>query len=452
MWTVELIVMAAMIAVNALFAAYEIALASVSVGRLQLLVQENRPGARAGLRMKQNMEGSLAAVQLGITLVGAIAAATGGAGAAGQIQPFLERTLHMTSAAAPVLAIAIIVVPLTVVTIMFGELVPKVFSLRNKEWVCLRFSPWMQLFSYAVWPAVWFFENSVRAVMKWGESRWKPEPEGSARHESAELQELRACTTLARMSRLIGHQEERIILGAARLSNRAVSEIMLPADGIKMLDVHDSVMTSLVQAHLDMHTRFPVAERPGEPDSIVGYVNFKDIVALLRLAPQDPSMRAITRPIPSYSDQISIALCLENMIRDYHHIALIRDSAGHVAGMITLEDIIEELLGDIKDEYDRLPHHTMASGNTWVVGGGATLERVKEATTFDLAGDLPTPDAKTLNDWIRGHLGRGVEGGEILERNGFRVVVRKVRRQMVLEAQVGRIPAPAPAPPSAGCI
>ena len=447
MWTVELIVMAAMIGVNALFAAYEIALASISVGRLQLLVQENRPGAKAGLHMKQNMEASLAAVQLGITLVGAIAAATGGAGAGEQIQPFLMRALHMAPAAARVLAISLIVVPLTVVTIMFGELVPKVFSLRNKEWVCLRFSPGMQFFSYAVWPAVWFFENSVMAVMRWGESQWKPELEGSAKHESAELQELRACTTLARMSRLIGHQEERIILGAARLSNRAVKEIMLPADGIRMLDVHNSLMASLVQAHLDMHTRFPVAEKPSEPDSIVGYVNFKDIVALLRLAPQEPSLRAVTRPIPSYTEQTSIALCLENMIRDYHHIALIRDSASRVAGMITLEDIIEELLGDIRDEYDRLPHHTMASGDTWVVGGGATLEHLREATTFDLAKDMPAPEVKTLNEWIRGHLGRGVEGGEILERNGFRIVVRKVRRQMVLEAQVGRMPASGTTPP-----
>jgi putative hemolysin len=323
---------------------------------------------------------------------------------------------------------------------MFGELVPKVFTLRNKEWVCLRLSPAMRYFSYAVWPVVWFFENSVMAIMRWGERRWKPEMEGSFKHESAELQELRASTTLARMSRLIGHQEERIILGAARLSNRRVREIMLPADGIRMMNAGDSLTDCLVRAHLDMHTRFPVSERVGDPDGIIGYVNFKDIVALMRLAPQAPSLRAVTRPIPSYLDETSIALCLENLIRDYNHIALIRDAVGKVAGMITLEDIIEELVGDIMDEYDRLPHHAMQSGEAWVVGGGIPLDRLREISAFDLAADPPPKGAKTVNEWIRGHLGRDVEGGEVLERNGYRLVIRKVRRQMVMEAQVGRVP------------
>jgi putative hemolysin len=126
------------------------------------------------------------------------------------------------------------------------------------------------------------------------------------------------------------------------------------------------------------------------------------------------------------------------MIRDYHHIALIRNAPGRVVGMITLEDILEELVGDIGDEYDRLPHHAMPSGPAWVAGGGITVAKLREATGFDLSGGLPSLDGKTLDDWIRGHLGGGVEGGEILERDGFRVVIRKVRRRMVLEAQVAR--------------
>ncbi|HVP89596.1 MAG TPA: hemolysin family protein, partial [Terriglobales bacterium] len=434
-----LVVMVAMIAVNAVFAAYEIALASVSLGRLELLVHENRRGAKAALHMKQNVEASLATVQLGLTLVMAIAAATGGAGAGEQLAPAFQRRLGMAGPAAHLLAIAAVVVPLTVVTIMFGELVPKVFSLRNKEWVYLRLSPAMQYFSYSVWPAVWLLENSATAIMKWGEGRWRPRLEGSPRQEAAALQELRACTALARMSRLIGHQEERIIMGAARLSARPVKEIMLAADGIRMMYVGDSLADCLVQAHLDMHTRFPVTERRSDPQGIIGYVNFKDIVALMRLAPKGPSLIGITRLIPSYTEETSIAVCLENLIRDYNHIALIRNAAGQVVGMITIEDIIEELVGDIMDEYDRLPHHSIQSGQAWVVGGGITLDRLKDISGFDLAADPPAQGAKTLNEWIRGHLGHGVEGGEVMERGGYRVVIRKVRRQMVLEAQVGKV-------------
>jgi CBS domain containing-hemolysin-like protein len=98
------------------------------------------------------------------------------------------------------------------------------------------------------------------------------------------------------------------------------------------------------------------------------------------------------------------------------------------------------------DEYDRLPHHSMQSGSAWVVGGGIALDRLREISSFDLGGDLPLHGAKTLNEWIRGHIGHGVEGGEVLERGGYRVVIRKVRRQMVLEAQVGRAASEEPGP------
>ena len=172
MWTIELAVMATMIVLNSVFAGYEIALASVGLARLDTLVKENRRGALAAWRMKQDMEASLAVVQLGITLVAAIAAATGGAGAEESIAPGLQ-SLGLSPAAAEILAIAMVVVPLTVVTIIFGELVPKVFSLRNKEWVCLKLSRPMEWFAYSVWPAVRFFEGSVGLIMRWGERRWQ---------------------------------------------------------------------------------------------------------------------------------------------------------------------------------------------------------------------------------------------------------------------------------------
>lgn len=174
MWTVELIVVAVMVAFNSVFAAYEIALASVTVARLDGLVKQRRRGAAAGLRMKQNMEASLAVVQLGITVVGAVAAATGGAGAEESIEPILNGW-GVSASVSQILAIAIVVAPLTVVTIVLGELVPKVFALHNKEWVCLKLSPPLEWFSYSVWPAVWFLENTVTWIMKWGEWGWKPD-------------------------------------------------------------------------------------------------------------------------------------------------------------------------------------------------------------------------------------------------------------------------------------
>ncbi|MBN1393994.1 MAG: HlyC/CorC family transporter [Pirellulales bacterium] len=441
MGLVELCVMAVMVVFNGVFAGYEIALAAVTLARLRVLVGENRAGAKAALYMKENMEASLATVQVAITLVGAIAAAIGGAGAAEGIKPFLQERLGFSPTVAAVLAIALVVIPLTFLMIMFGELVPKVFSLRNKEWVCLRLSPVMRWFCFSVWPAVWLFETCVTTLIAWSERRWRPRIHPGAKSEAVELLELRAQAASARASRLIGEREEGIILGAARLSSQTVREVMLPAEFITLLSADGSLEECLVAAHLEMHTRFPVAERSGDPQSIIGYVNFKDLVALMRLSrPHKASLRSVLRPLPSVGGDLALTACLERLIREHTHIAKVRDAGGKIVGLITLEDILEELVGDIQDEYDRLPVHAVRSGWAWVVGGGLSLERMKELTGIDLAADPPdsTPEGvlRNVSDWIAGHLQKRLRGGDMVNRPGIHAIVRKVRRQKVLEAQV----------------
>lgn len=438
MWGIELAVMLAMIALNGVFAGYEIALASVSLARLESLAKENRVGAKAALAMKRSIERSLAVVQLGITLVGAIAAATGGVGARGQIVPYLVDDAGLSPVLAAPLAIALVVVPLTVVTIVLGELAPKVFSLRNKEWVCLRLSPVMSWMAGSTWPVVWCLEKSAMLVTHWGERRWRPGSRLGLRSEAAELQELRAIAALARTAKLIGAQEESIILSAARLSSRPVRESMLLAEHISMLDVDTSLPEALVVAHLDLHTRFPVTERPGDPQAIVGYANFKDIVACMRLASPNPSLRSVVRPIPAVGEGLPLSTCLEQMIREHAHIALVRNGAGKVVGMITLEDIIEELVGEIQDEYDRMPTHIKPSGTAWVVGGGAPLARLAEATGINLVSGGASPPPRTLNEWTVERLGRPVHGGDVVRHGDVCITVRSVRRQQIHEAQVSR--------------
>jgi len=436
MWGFELAIMVAMIGINSVFAAYEIALTSMSLARLRRLMDDHRSGAKVALYMKQNMEASLAVVQLGITLVGAIAAAVGGSGAEENVAPVLISRLGVSEGTAEVLAIALVVVPLTVVTIVAGELIPKVFALRNAERVCLTLSPFMRWFSFSVWPAVWLFETVVMGVMSWGERRLGSGDAGKSK--TVELQELRTIAAMARASRLIGHREERIILGAMELQSRLIRTIMLPAEHITTLDANASLADNLITAHLDMHTRFPVVTRKGDPQTIIGYANFKDIIATMRLAPHEPTFRTIIRPIMSLNDDERIAVCLEQMMREHTHIALVRDAGGKVVGIVTLEDILEELVGEIEDEYDRLPAHIIESGSSWITGGGVSVDRLKAVTGIDLSVDFPAAGARTLNDWVSGHLGREVRGGDVIERVAVRVVVRKVRRKKVQEAQVSR--------------
>jgi putative hemolysin len=434
MWGVELAIMAIMIVLNGLFAAYELALASVALPRLQALADQHRLGAKAALSMKQSIEGSLAVIQLGITLVGVIAAATGGAGAAEDVAPLLQANFGWTETVAEFCSLTLMVIPLTIVTIVFGELIPKVFALRNKEWVCLRMSPGMFWFAFAIWPVVWCLEGSVKGMLKFGERFWQEHMDEHGEEKGLELQELRASAALARTSRLIGSHAEQIIVEASELSQRTVRDIMLPAEFISLLDLKSSIGEALIAAHLDMHTRFPVTAETGNPQAICGYVTFKDIVTHMRTSPQDPSLQGIVRNIASFSDDLTVAQCLERLIREHLHIAIVRDAEGKVVGMVTQEDLMEELVGEIEDEYDRLPGHLVPIGQGWIVGGGLGLDAIRRQTGIVLTDEAAPKEIRTLNDWISHELNGPIRGGEIIHTSQARVIVRKSRRHKVLEA------------------
>jgi putative hemolysin len=433
-WGIELTVIALMIAVNAVFAGYEIALASVTLPRLRALEEQGRPGAATAVRMKEGIEGSLAAIQLGITLVGAIAAATGGASAMTGVAPWLGETLGVSGRIAEVAAIASVVIPITAISIVFGELLPKVFALRHKEWLSLKLSPVMQWFARSARPVVWLLERSVSFLVDTLLRRWQPTAPSEEVRAGVAVSELRGTTALARRLRLIGRREERIILAAAALRRRAIREILLPAQDIAMLHADDSLIDALLQAHMDMHTRFPVSERRGDPQSIAGYVCFKDIVIQTRLSTGETSLRGILRPIPSLLESTPIGNALEVLMREHSHIALVRDARNAVTGMIALEDIIEELVGEIEDEFDRLPTHAVQSGPGWLVGGGITLGRLRDATGIDFASRDGADGAQRLTDWVCARQGGKVQGGEVLDHDGLRLMVRKVRRQKLQEA------------------
>ena len=433
MGTFELLVIALMIAFNSVFAAYEIALASIGLGRLHALVNQKQGGAASALRMKENMEASLAVVQLGISLVAAVAAATGGAGAAEKVEPMLIEAGFSETVAA-LLAITLVVAPLTMITILFGELVPKVFALKNKEWICLKLSPPMEWFSYAVWPAVWFFEKSVTGIVSLFGKRSGNEGDVS----EAAIQELRGAASLARISKLIGRREEGIIVSASRLSATPLSDIMLPAEYMGLLSADETMENALQLAYQTMHTRYPVTEQPGSPQRIVGYVNLKDIVAEETQGGENKKVRTLIRPIASFAAKASVSECLERLMRERQHIALVRDN-DRVVGMVTLEDIVEEIIGEIHDEFDRLPTYIRRSSDGWVAGGFASLHHLQHMTGLTLKPVSEKP-VLNVNDWILEHLTDPPTSGMTFDDENVRVVVRKTKGALVREAFIYSLP------------
>ncbi len=433
-----LLVIACLLAANAILVAYEMALSAVSHARLVALAKAGTRGAAAALQMKINIERSLAAAQLGITLFSAIAAACSGASVREQLEPRLVGALHLSPSVAGALAIAIAVIPLAVLTIIFAELAPKVLALRHKERVVCVLSPAMQAFTRIAAPVVGLLEKAVRVLLALlTRLRGK---RGAQVQDATSLHELTAAAALARTAKLIGAREERIVISAAQLSSRLLREITLPAADISVLPTTATLESALVRAHLDMHTRFPVARVDHDPQTIEGYVTFKDLVTMLRMSDGTPALHAITRPIRRIPGTHTIAQALDEMVRGRTHIALVTDERDHVAGMVTLEDIIEELVGDIEDEFDRLPAHLQQTGDGLIVGGGVpidTLLRQLGLPTLELRTDTSNRPM-SLADWLQSQLGRAPAGGETIVRAGLQVLVRKLRRKRLAEAFVRR--------------
>ena len=431
----ELFVILLMLIFNAVFAAYEIALASISRAKILSLVQLKKKGAEDALFMKDRMEASLAVVQVGITIVGYIAAATGGVGAVEALVPFFENQLGLAPAMAKVASLVILITLLSSLTIIFAELIPKSYALNNKVFVCLTLSGTMKIFAWIGYPIILLIEKIVKSVVNFIS---KKAPSKNSLDEQSGMHELTAAVSLARASRLLGAREEKIVLSAAQLSVRPIKDIMLPSADISMIPLKDTLSEALIKAHLDMHTRFPVCAVERDPQTIQGYVNFKDIMAALKLNPAEPSLKGIIRPIKNFDEEIPISQALEQMIMDKLHIALVVSKGNGIVGMVTMEDIIEELVGDIEDEFDRVPSHIHPYGDgSWIMGGAVPMSMVVQTT--GIGWDLRSESDLSLRlaDWFKKKYKARLQGGEVVESNGLQVMVRKLRRKELSEAIVG---------------
>lgn len=211
-----------------------------------------------------------------------------------------------------------------------------------------------------------------------------------------------------------------------------------------MIYAGSTLMEALVQAHMDMHTRFPVCTVPNDPQSVESYVNFKDIVAAMRVNPKDPSLKGISRPIKKVQEDMPLSSLMEMMIQQRTHIVLVVSQEGTVLGMATLEDVIEELVGEIEDEFDRLPVHIHPCGAAWIMGGGVPMTTAASTAGLDWSGKFGGGRVPTLADWARQNAPDGLQGGEPIEQEGLRVVPRKFRRHKLSEAMVSAAGANAP--------
>ena len=403
----SIIIILVMLVLNALLAAYEMALASVSRTKLSILAQEKKYGAESALYMKDHMEGSLATIQIGITLVGAGAAAVGGAGADEWFAPWLQANFHLPLRLANALAVILVVLPLSFITIVFGELTPKTFALKNKEWVTLKFSPCMRHLYRFLYPIVRIMEAIVAMLTK-KTVRKNIDPKEA---QKAAMADLRAAVSIASSSRLFGKAEEKIVLASASFCTRKIKEIQVPLDQVYMLYAGDTIADTFIKAHLDMHTRFPVYEKLEDPQSIIGYLNFKDIFSATKTAAQGvtPTTRSILRPILRLDEDTIISAALEKMMKDHQHICLVTD-----------DDKITGMGPAIPEVHGKSPAQVAVFGEHIGGGGEDAIHRNQPAGGVDGQSDGEPQFRQRLG----GNVGNGdislpqkVDGDSLIQQN-----------------------------------
>ncbi len=258
----------------------------------------------------------------------------------------------------------------------------------------------------------------------------------------ATVEEITALAGLARLSRQINPQQERIIATAPRLSEYRVRDLKVARNGIAWLHAGLSLKDGIDHARLHAHTRFPVCE-DGDLDRVVGYVNVKEMLFLATDEVPDEEESLPVRPVLEIGEDLSAADALNTLIRERIHLAVVKDAGGRTTGLVTLEDVVEELLGDIRDEFDRLPRHFHARGEKrWLVGGGLRMHVLAP----QLGRDLPfTPD-QPLAVWLEERIDGPLRVGSTLDAHGLRFVVRRIRRGSLSEAEIVELEGAAASP------
>jgi len=317
-------------------------------------------------------------------------------------------------------------IALTFVMLQFTEILPKTLGVQLGTAMAPYMARPLQLALVVFGPFVWM----LHALNRPFEARRA----GGAAGGTA-VDEIASLAALARISKDIGMEEERIILGATRLRARRAHELMIPLGQVVMLSDDLSLPRAIVAAHLDAHTRFPVHEA-GARERVVGYINFKEMIYFMSANPRNPTLRGIVRPVNFIAPETTATELMKMFVEQHEHIAIVRGSDGRAQGLVTLEDLVEELIGDIGDEFDRLPRYSHPlEGGTWIFGGGVPMDEVSKCTGGGLpgGGDL-------FADFVAGLCGDAPKGGQVVRAGSHSVLVRRVRRGRVFEASVSPEP------------
>jgi putative hemolysin len=339
----ELVVIALLTVLEGFFVAAEIALVSIRRSRVEQLVDEGVRGARRVRRLLEDPGRFLAVSQLGLTFLGFFASAFAAVNLTNQLTGLLRQAELLREAAEPI-ALVVVTALLAVFTIVFGELVPKTLALAHPERFALTVAPPIDFIARILGPLVAFLTGTTRRIARLFGAEVTPEQRISA-------EELMLIVERGGEQGVLEAEEEQMIHAVIELGEGRVHEVMVPRIAIVGLAVDATFEEAIDTVVAEGHSRVPVYD--GSIDTVVGILYAKDLLPFLKdpTGPR-PALRTLLRPPVFVPESMSIDDLLHELQRRKVHIAIVLDEYGGTAGLVTIEDLLEEIVGEIQDEYD----------------------------------------------------------------------------------------------------
>ncbi|MFC0627287.1 hemolysin family protein [Kribbella deserti] len=416
------------VTIGGVFAAAEMALVSLRESQLKAISQRGKRGATVA-RVAADPNRFLSAVQIGVTLMGFLSAAFGGATLADSLSPKLQE-LKLPPSLADTLALVLITIAISYVSIVLGELAAKRLALQRAETFALGLAPLVDRIASVARPVIWLLSKSTDLVVR----ALGGDPD--ANREVMSDEELR---DLVSAHESLGEEERRIVDDVFQSGDRQLRELMVPRTEVDFLDADMPAYKAVKFAAERPHSRYPVMN--GSADDIVGFVHVRDLFDP-EIATRQVRVGDLARDVLMLPDTAKLLPTLTELRRRSTHLAIVLDEYGGTAGIVTLEDLVEELIGDIKDEYDEAAVETtrLRSGDV-EVDGLLNLDDFAEETGLE----LPDGPYETVAGFVAARLGKVPEATEEVEIDGHKITVTEMDGRRVARVRVSRLPVEEPA-------
>ncbi len=407
---------------NGFFVAAEFALVKVRPTQIDPHVAAGERRGRVARHMVRHLDAYLSATQLGITLASLALGWIGSPAFAWIVEPVVTFFAGDNPALVHSVAATFAFLVITILHIVLGELAPKSLAIRKPEPTALWVALPLFLFYKLTYPMIWLLNHAANAMLRL--VKIQPVSEGELAHSEEELRLLLASTGGTRLS----EQKRELLDNVFELSHRVARQIMVPRADVVYLSTTLPVAENLRIARKSGHTRFPLCK--GDLDHTIGLVHIKDIFRTERPL---QSLEEVARQIVFVPDSLRLDRLLKRMRAERFHMAAVMDEYGGVSGVVAFEDVIEEIVGPVQDEFDLEKPELVAAGDgSYQVSGGMLVEELEAA----LGVEFSERDEDTIGGVVLSELGRLPSAGERVEVGPLEIEVVDVRRNRIVSLRI----------------